>query len=225
MSQAKTARDHWGKLRMKFIIAKKIEMSQRFKDNGVAVPVTLLEAADCVITQVRTKEKDGYDAIQLGTGEDKRATMSEAGHTKALGKTPELLKEFRLEGPTDRKVGDVVKATEFVPGEFVDVQGISKGKGFQGVVKRHHFRGGPASHGHKDNLRMPGSIGAGGIQRVFKGMRMGGRMGGDQVTIKNLEIVEVDAEKGIIAVKGAVPGAYGTELVLTGGHTKKLSWI
>ncbi len=210
---------------MKFILATKIEMSQRFKENGTVIPVTLLAAADCVVTQVRTKEKDGYDAVQLGTGDDKRATLPEKGHVKALGgKVPATLKEFRLDEAATLKVGDVIKASEFVPGEFVEVTGVSKGKGFQGVVKRHHFRGGPATHGHKDNLRMPGSIGAGGIQKVFKGMRMGGRMGGDQVTVKNLEVVEIDAEKGIIAVKGAVPGAYGTELVLCGGHTKKLSW-
>jgi large subunit ribosomal protein L3 len=110
-------------------------------------------------------------------------------------------------------------------GDKVSVAANSKGKGFQGVVKRHHFRGGPKTHGHKDNLRMPGSIGSGGMQRVFKGLRMGGRMGGDEVTVKNLEVIEVDAAKGVIAVKGAVPGAYGTELVLVGGHTKKTSWL
>lgn len=209
---------------MKFIIAKKLEMSQRFKENGAVVPVTLLEVSDCVVTQLRTKEKDGYEAVQIGCGEDKRATLSEKGHTKGLGKAFAILKEFRLDGPTELKVGDVVSPSQFAPGEFVGVTGTSKGKGFQGVVKRHHFRGGPKTHGHKDNLRMPGSIGSGGMQRVFKGLRMGGRMGGDEVTVKNLEVIEVDAAKGIIAVKGAVPGAYGTELVLVGGHTKKLSW-
>ena len=210
---------------MKFIIAKKLEMSQRFKENGAVVPVTLLEVSDCVVTQLRTKEKDGYEAVQIGCGEDKRATMPEKGHTKGLGKAFAILKEFRLDGPTDLKVGDVVSPSQFVPGEFVGVTGTSKGKGFQGVVKRHHFRGGPKTHGHKDNLRMPGSIGSGGMQRVFKGLRMGGRMGGDEVTVKNLEVIEVDAAKGVIAVKGAVPGAYGTELVLVGGHTKKTSWL
>ena len=209
---------------MKFIIAKKLEMSQRFKENGTVVPVTLLEVADCVVTQLRTKEKDGYDAVQIGCGEDKRATKSEKGHTKGLGKAFAILKEFRLDGPTELKVGDVVSPAQFNAGEFVAVTGLSKGKGFQGVVKRHHFGGGPKTHGHKDNLRMPGSIGSGGMQRVFKGLRMGGRMGGDQVTVKNLEIVEVDAAKGVIAVKGAVPGAHGSELALEGGHTKKMSW-
>lgn len=209
---------------MKFIIAKKLEMSQRFKENGNVVPVTLLEVADCVVTQVRTKEKDGYDAVQLGCGEETRPTLSEKGHTKGLGKTFKVLREFRTDGPAEFKVGDVVPASQFVAGEFVNVEGVSKGKGFQGVVKRHHFRGGPKTHGHKDNLRMPGSIGSGGMQRVFKGLRMGGRMGGDQVTVKNLEIIEVDAAKGVLAVKGAVPGAFGAELALVGGHTEKQSW-
>ncbi len=209
---------------MKFIIAKKIEMSQRFKENGTVVPVTLLAAAPCVVTQVRTKEVDGYDALQVGTIEEEKPNLPMKGHTKAVGKAFKEVMEFRLDAPSDLKVGDVIDAATFVSGEFVDVTGVSKGKGFQGVVKRHHFRGGPASHGHKDNLRMPGSIGSGGMQRVFKGLRMGGRMGGEQVTVKNLEIVEADAVKGIIAVKGAVPGAFGAVLSLTGGYSKKKSW-
>lgn len=209
---------------MKYVIAKKLEMSQRFRDNGNVVPVTLLEVGPCTVTQVRTKEKDGYDAVQVGCGIDEKPNLPAKGHTKGLGKAFEILKEFRLDGPSGQNVGDIVDASQFVAGEFVNVIGVSKGKGFQGVVKRHHFRGGPATHGHKDNLRMPGSIGSGGMQRVFKGLRMGGRMGGDQVTVKNLEVIEVDAAKGVIAVKGAVPGAFGALLTLTGGHTKKESW-
>ncbi|HEX7404245.1 MAG TPA: 50S ribosomal protein L3, partial [Usitatibacter sp.] len=135
-----------------------------------------------------------------------------------------ILREFRRDAPSAAKIGDVIEAGTFVPGEYVDASGVSKGKGFQGVVKRHHFAGGPASHGHKDNLRMPGSIGAGGIQKVFKGMRMGGRMGGDTVTVKNLEVIEVDAAKGILAIKGAIPGARGAEIIITGGGTEKRSW-
>ena len=134
------------------------------------------------------------------------------------------LREFRLEDAAGLEVGQVINAGLFEPGDFVGITGVSKGKGFQGVVKRHHFRGGPASHGHKDNLRMPGSIGAGGIQRVFKGMRMGGRMGGDQVTVKNLEVVEVDSKNNVLAVKGAVPGARGAVLLVSGGSKKKQSW-
>lgn len=209
---------------MKFIIAKKLEMSQRFKENGAVVPVTLLAAGPCVITQVRTEETDGYAAVQVGFVEEKKPNKPMKGHSKAAGKAYKEVQEFRLDGPTELKVGDVIDAATFAAGEFVDVQGASKGKGFQGVVKRHHFRGGPASHGHKDNLRMPGSIGSGGMQRVFKGVSMGGRMGGETVTVRNLEVIEVDAAKGILAVKGAVPGAFGAVLALTGGHLKKKSW-
>jgi len=209
---------------MKFIIAKKLEMSQRFKENGAVVPVTLLQAGPCVVTQVKTKEKDGYDAVQIGFGEAKKPNKPLKGHTKASGKASKTLKEFRPGGAIELKVGDTIDASAFTVGEFIHVTGTSKGKGFQGVVKRHHFRGGPATHGHKDNLRMPGSIGSGGMQRVFKGLRMGGRMGGEQVTVKNLEVVDVDAAKGILAVKGAVPGAFGATLVLEGGNAKKESW-
>ena len=204
---------------MKFIIAKKIEMSQKFKDNGIVVPVTLLQAGPCFVTQLKTKENDGYDAIQLGFVEDKKPSKPEQGKMKITGKAFKIHREFPMVD-SEKKVGDVVDVSQFVPGEFVAVTGISKGKGFQGVVKRHHFRGGPASHGHKDNLRMPGSIGSGGMQRVFKALRMGG----DQVTVKNLEVVEVDAVSGVIAVKGAVPGAFGSILMLSGGHTEKQSW-
>ncbi len=209
---------------MKFILAKKLEMSQRFKDNGTVVPVTLLRAEPCVVVQVKTKEKDGYDAVQVGSGVEKRPTKPMQGHTKAVGKAFKTLRELRLSAPSEMKVGDTIDASQFVAGEFIDVVGTSKGKGFQGVVKRHHFAGGPASHGHKDNLRMPGSIGSGGMQRVFKGLRMGGRMGGEQVTVKNLEVVDVDAANGVVAIKGAVPGAIGGTVVLAGGYAKKESW-
>ena len=211
---------------MKYIIATKLEMSQRFKDDGTVVPVTLLQAGPCEVTQVRTMEKDGYDAVQVGFGLEKRPTKAEAGHFKANSQAFKTVHEFRAEAAElgERKVGDKITAEEFTAGQFVNVIGTSKGKGFQGVVKRHHFRGGPASHGHKDNLRMPGSIGSGGIQRVFKGLKMGGRMGGEQVTVKNLEVVDVDAKAGVIAVKGAVPGPRGAVLFLTGGFAKKQSW-
>lgn len=210
---------------MKFIIAKKLEMSQRFKENGTVVPVTLLQAGPCVVTQVKTKEKDGYDAVQVGFSEDEKPRLPQKGHAaKGAGKAFSTYREIRVDGTSDLKVGDVLDAAQFATGEFVHAMGVSKGKGFQGVVKRHGFGGGPATHGHKDNLRMPGSIGSGGMQRVFKGLRMGGRMGGDQVTVKNLEVIEVDAAKGILAVKGAVPGAFGAILELTGGNAKKESW-
>ncbi|MFA6603664.1 MAG: 50S ribosomal protein L3 [Patescibacteria group bacterium] len=209
---------------MKFIIAKKIEMSQRFRADGTVVPVTLLQAGPCVVTQVKTQEKDGYTAVQLGLGKDKDPNKPQSGHMKPAGEMCKIIREFRVDGPTELTVGAKVDAAQFNAGEFVGVSGVSKGKGFQGVVKRHHFRGGPASHGHKDNLRMPGSIGSGGMQRVLKGLRMGGHMGSDSVTVKNLEVIEVDAANNILAVKGAVPGARGAVLLVEGGHEAKQSW-
>jgi large subunit ribosomal protein L3 len=209
---------------MKFIVAKKAEMSQRFRDNGDVVPVTLLRVEPCVVTQVRSQEKDGYEAVQVGSRLTKKAAKPQLGHTKDLGHAFKHYQEFRLDGAADLKVGDEIKLGQFTMGEFVHVTGTSKGKGFQGVVKRHGFKGGPASHGHKDNLRMPGSIGSGGVQRVFKGLRMAGHMGSEQVTVHNLEVIEVDAANGIIALKGAVPGAPGSTVLIRGGFDKKQSW-
>ncbi|MDD5251929.1 MAG: 50S ribosomal protein L3 [Patescibacteria group bacterium] len=209
---------------MKYIVAKKMEMSQRFREDGTVVPVTLLQAEPCTVTQVKTAETDGYVAVQVGCGRAKHPTKPLQGHLEAVGGNFGLLREFRFKEAGEMQVGAVVSVDQFQPGEFVDVTGESKGKGFQGVVKRHGFAGGPASHGHKDNLRMPGSIGAGGIQRVFKGMKMGGHMGAERVTVRNLQVVEVDATKNILAVKGAVPGARGTVVMVAGGHDKKQSW-
>ncbi len=190
---------------MKCILAKKIEMSQVFRPDGTVVPVTLVQAGPCVVTQVKTADTDGYSAIQLGFLAAKKLTKSQEGHLTDLPKL-RVLNEFRLENGTEFTRGDTIEASSFTVGDVVDVTGTSKGKGFQGVVKRHGFHGHPSSHGHKDQLRMPGSIGAGGPQHVFKGRRMAGRMGNETVTVKNLEVVEV-REKGILALKGAVPGA------------------
>lgn len=209
---------------MKFIIAKKLEMSQRFREDGTVVPVTLVKVEPCKVTQVKTVEKDGYAAVQVGCGKEKNPNKPLLGHLKEVGESFKTLREFRVTDPAEFQVGAVIDAGAFATGEFVHVSGESKGKGFQGVVKRHGFRGGPATHGHKDNLRMPGSIGAGGIQHVFKGMRMGGHMGAANVTVKNLQVVDVDAGAGIIALKGAVPGARGAVLALVGGYDSKLSW-
>jgi large subunit ribosomal protein L3 len=210
---------------MKFIIAKKLEMSQRFREDGTVVPVTLLKAESCTVTQVKSQEKDGFSAVQVGCGREKNPTKPLMGHLKASGSAGlKNLREFRLDDVGGRSVGEQVDASQFKVGEFVEVAGVSKGKGFQGVVKRHHFAGGPKTHGHKDNLRMPGAIGSGGIQRVFKGLKMGGRMGGDNVTVKNLEVIEVDPQNGILAVKGAVPGARGAVLMVSGGWESKQSW-
>ena len=200
---------------MKFIIGRKLEMSQRYRPTGEVVPVTLVKVEPCVVTQVRTLEKDGYTALQIGTGSKRHLAKPQAGHLKASGDHGNLatLREFRVDSVDGVSAGAVCQIESFVAGDVIDVTGISKGKGFQGVVKRWGFAGGPATHGHKDNLRMPGSIGSGGIQHVLKGLKMGGRMGGDQVTVKNLEIVEVS--QGLLAIKGAVPGARGATLLIT----------
>lgn len=210
---------------MKFIIAKKMDMTQRFREDGTVVPVTLLKAEPCTVTQVKTEDKDGYSAVQLGAGEARAKLLSKPvqGHLKACGKNCRTLKEFRVEG-TEHKVGDQIDISQFAPGEYVHITGTSKGRGFQGVVKRHGFKGGDASHGNKDQLRMPGSIGAVGPAHVFKGTRMAGRMGGDKVTVKNLEIVDIDAKAGVMAVKGAVPGSRGSVVIVAGGHEKRQSW-
>ncbi len=190
---------------MKFILAKKLQMSQVFQDDGTVVPVTLVQAGPCVVTQVKTGEKDGYQAVQLGFLNAKRLSKPLEGHLKDLPRA-RVLAEFRLDQVADMKRGDTVEASAFAAGDVVEVSGTSKGKGFQGVVRRHHFHGHPSTHGHKDQLRMPGSIGAGGVQKVMKGRRMAGRMGDETVTVKNLKVVEV-REGGVLAIKGAVPGA------------------
>lgn len=196
---------------MKFILAKKIEMSQVFRPDGTVVPVTLMQAGPCVITQIKTTDTDGYSAVQLGfLPTHKPLAKPQSGHLKDLPQASEL-REFRVEAPQDFKRGDAVEATVFQPGDTVQVTGISKGKGFAGVVKRHKFSGGPASHGHKDQQRMPGSSGPGGVQHVIKGRRMSGRMGNEQVTVKNLEVMEV-RDNGILVLKGAVPGSRNSVL-------------
>lgn len=195
---------------MKFILAKKLEMSQVFRPDGTVVPVTLLQAGPCVVTQVRFNETDGSVAVQLGFLQAKRLAKPQEGHLIDLPKL-HVLREFRFNNRIELKRGDTLEAGTFVPGDVVEVTGVSKGKGFQGVVKRHGFAGHSPTHGHKDQERMPGSIGAGGAQHVFKGRRMAGRMGGERVTVKRLQIMEV-REKGILAVKGAVPGARNATL-------------
>ncbi len=201
---------------MKFILATKLEMTRTFREGGEAVPVTWLKAGPCVVTQVKAHARDGYRAVQVGFDEKKKGVRKpQLGHTKATGKQFRVLREFRVaEG--EYTVGQTIDVSQFAAGDKVFITGTSKGRGFQGVVKRHHFHGHPASHGHKDQLRMPGSIGAGGVQHVRKGMRMAGRMGSDRVTVHGLEVMAVDAERGALAIKGAVPGARrGLVLVTT----------
>ncbi len=194
---------------MKCIVGKKIEMSQQFAPDGFVIPVTVIKAGPCSITGIRTKERDGYSAIQLSFEEVKKLRKSVLGQVKNLSLKPRFLKEFRVEAP-ENNIGDQVDVSMFIPGEKVMISGTSKGKGFQGVVKRYNFGGSPKTHGHKDQLRMPGSIGATDPQRVFKGTRMGGRMGHETITVRNLTVVAVDVEKNLLYVKGAVPGARGS---------------
>jgi len=211
---------------MKFLLGKKIGMTQVFKEDN-AIPVTLIESGPNFVTQVKTKEKDGYVAVQLGFGtkKEKNIKKPQRGHLKKISNLkPQIsnlrwLREFRIPQVPSSKfqvsnTGDKIDISTFVPGDKVNVVAISKGKGFQGVVKRHGFHGGPKSHGQKDRHRAPGSIGASWPQHVIKGMKMAGRMGGDRITVKNLEVVEVDKENNLIAIKGAIPGRRGTLVMI-----------
>ena len=197
---------------MSGLLGKKIGMTSIYDEAGKMVPVTVIEAGPCVVTQVRTIEKDGYSAIQLGFDEkkEKNATKAEIGHFAKAGTTPKkLVREFsRFEEGHRKQLGETLTVDVFMEGEFVDVSGISKGKGFQGVVKRHHFNGvGQATHGQHNRLRTPGSLGACAYpSRVFKGLRMGGQMGNRKVKVTNLLIMKVVPEKNLLVVKGAVPG-------------------
>ncbi len=194
---------------MKFILGTKEEMTQIFDNEGTVHPVTVINAGPVVVTQVRNEEADGYEAVQIGFGEKKEKNINkpEKGHLKDLGNF-RYLREF--EKTDDVKVGDKMDASIFDEGEEVIISAISKGKGFQGVVKRHNFAGGPRSHGQKHSERKPGSIGSTGPQRVFKGTRMAGRMGTDRITVKNLKVVQIDKDNNKIYIKGAVPGRRGT---------------
>ena len=205
------------------ILGRKIGMTQVFRPDGQVVPVTLLKAGPCTVVQRKTPATDGYDAVQLGLVEfikPKRINKPLTGHLKKAGVDgAKFLREFRLDRGTvgssgDLKTGDQVLVSDFKPKEKVDVIGISKGRGFAGVVKRHHFRGGEGSHGSMFH-RAPGSIGASSFpSRVVPGMRMGGHMGDEQVTVRNLEIIDVDTEDNVLVVKGAVPGPNGGYVIV-----------
>ncbi len=209
---------------MKFILGKKVGMTQVFGQNGDVIPVTKVLAGPCQVTQVKDGTKDNQVSLQVGFGEMREFRMSKphAGHVKGLEAVQDL-REFGMEKVDGIERGDFITVDTFVPGDVVEVIGTSKGKGFAGVVKRHHFRGAPATHGHKHDLRAPGSIGAGGVQRVFKGMRMAGRMGGDRVTVKNLEIVAVDPATNELLIKGAVPGGKNGLLIIQGVGELKIA--
>ena len=196
-------------------------MTQIFREDGVVVPVTAVKAVPNVVTQIKTKDRDGYDAVQVGSGTTKkRLTKPVRGHVKN-DVASRWIKEFRLndaqaESMKNVAVGEKIGVNMFRPGDSVQVVGVSKGKGFQGVVKRHGFKGAPKTHGTKDQVRMPGSIGATGPARVFKGMRMGGRMGTDQTTISGLSVVKVDVKENLLYIKGALPGSINSLVKISG---------
>jgi 50S ribosomal protein L3, bacterial len=203
---------------MSGLLGKKIGMTSIYDASGKIVPCTVIEAGPCVVTQVKTVEKDGYSAIQLGYDEkkEKNTTKPLKGHFAKAGTTPKrIVREFtRFEEGSKKSFGEVLDVSVFTEGEFVDVSGISKGKGFQGVVKRHGFRGvGDATHGQHNRLRAPGSMGASSYpSRVFKGMRMAGQMGNVKVKVTNLQIIKIVQEKNLLLVKGSVPGSNGSYL-------------
>lgn len=195
-------------------------MTQRFLADGRVAPVTVIEAGPCTVVQVKNQEKDGYQAVQIGFGQRKKQSKSLQGHLKQLGNF-RYLREFDVEKVEDFKSGQYFDVQSFKAGDLLAVTAVSKGKGFQGVVKRHGFHGHPPTHGHKDQERMPGSIGATEPQRVFKGTRMAGHMGVDTVTVKNLEVIDIDTEKNLLYVKGAVPGSHNAlvKIVASGDLT------
>lgn len=212
---------------MRGMIGRKVGMTQVFDDNGDVIPVTVIEAGPCYVTQVRNAERDGYTAVQLGFNETKpqRLTKGQVGHLQK-NSLPMLkvLREFRVRNgeALDLQEGTEIKVDVFAPGELVDVIGTSKGRGFAGTIKRHGFGRGPKTHGQSDRERSPGSIGMCATPgRTLKGKRMGGRMGNDRITMQNLEIVVVDADKNLLAVKGSIPGAKGGIVMIKPARKKQ----
>lgn len=206
----------------KGILGKKVGMAQIFTGEGRAIPVTVIEAGPCIVVQKKTPEKDGYSAIQIGFGEKRERlfTKPAKGHFSKSGVRPlRFLRELRVEDPEAYQVGQEIKADVFNPGEKVDVAGISKGKGFAGGIKRHGFHRGPMAHGSKYHRR-PGSLGAKGPAKVFKGRKLPGHLGAGRVTVQNLEVIKVDAGRNMLAIKGAVPGPRGA-LVMVKPSVKK----
>jgi large subunit ribosomal protein L3 len=204
---------------MRVILGKKIGMSQIYDDNSL-VPVTVVEAGPCIVVQIKVKEKDGYNAVQLGFEEVKEARVNQpkSGHFRRAKVSPRrYLKEFRVEDIGGLKVGDMIKVGVLKEGDLVDVTGASKGKGFAGVVKRYGFKGGPASHGAKQWHRRPGSIGASSDpSRVFKGKKMPGRMGSEKVTARNLKLIKIDEKLNLLLIKGSLPGRKGGFVAIKG---------
>ena len=205
---------------MKFIIGTKDRMTQVFDANGVCHPATILRVEKATVTKVKTAAADGYDAVQLATGSQKNHRIAKAQQGQFNGAA--IVREFRPKTsygetlPSDMAVGATIDASVFAPGDTIIVSAVSKGKGFQGVVKRHGFAGGRRTHGQKHSEREPGSIGATGFKRVIKGLRMAGRMGGDRITVKNLTILQVNPAENLLLVKGAIPGRPGTLVEVRG---------
>lgn len=205
------------------LLGRKVGMAQVFRENGEIVPVTVLEAGPCFVTQIKTEDKDGYNALQMGFGESRHLTKPARGHLKNL---PPLkhLREVRTGNVGEYKLGQKLNVSLFVVGDLVDVSGISKGKGTAGVVKRHHFRGGPVTHGQSDRLRRRGASGATTTPgRVLRGMRMAGHLGDASATVLNLEVIQIDAERNVLVVKGAVPGTKEGVLFIRKARKEKKS--
>jgi len=199
---------------MSTILGKKLGMTHIFQEDGLVTPVTAVEAGPCVVIQIKTTARDGYQAVQVGFGHAKKINSPLKGHLRGLGEF-RYLKEFRVDNIEDYSVGQTIDTSIFGPGDYVDVIGVSKGKGFAGGVKRHHFSGGPKTHGQSDRHRAPGSIGSGTTPgRVYKGLKMAGHMGVDQVTVQNLKVVRSDSDKNLLLIKGAVPGPKNGFLVI-----------
>ena len=201
---------------MKALLGTKIGMTQIISEDGRAVPVTLIQAGPVTVTQVKTVDTDGYNAVQVAYGEGKNLSKAVAGHVKTSKVTPKFIREFRVEDASDYNVGDTIDVSAFALGDVVDATGTSKGKGFAGTVKRHNFNTSAKTHGGNGDVRRVGSIGSMYPQKVFKGKRMPGRMGHERVTVKNLEVAYVDTANNLIGLKGAVPGPR-KGLVVIGG--------
>ena len=201
---------------MKTLLGTKLGMTQLLAEDGRAVPVTLIQAGPVTVTQVKTVETDGYNAVQIAYGEGKNLSKAVAGHVKSAKVTPKYIREVRVDEPTEAKIGDSFDVSVFAVGDTVDATGISKGKGFAGTVKRHNFNTSKKTHGGNGNVRKPGSIGSMYPQKVFKGKKMAGRMGHDRVTVKNLSVAYVDPTNNLIGLRGAVPGPR-KGLVVIGG--------
>jgi large subunit ribosomal protein L3 len=199
---------------MKALITQKVGMTSTISEDGTVAAVTLLSASDNVVTQIKTTDTDGYDAVQIGYGETAKLAKPQLGHVKGSEKNSKIMREIRVEGDEEHKVGDTLSADLFNVGDVVDVTGTSKGKGWAGTIKRHNFHRQRATHGGKGNTRKVGSIGSMYPQKIFKGKKMAGRMGNEQVTVKRLKVALVDKELGVIGVYGAIPGPRKSIVIL-----------